>query len=193
MGRPRRSFESGALYHVIPKGNDGALVLGSDEERARLLRRCEFVFVKYRIEVVAFVFLDNHLHFLLRAGERPELISRAMQEIQSGHSRWRNEKDGRRGHRFEQHFYAKAIRSETHLLLVLRYIALNPVRAGMVEAPEDWAWGSYRAQIGLEHPPRFLAIGPFLRFFSKNPNEARALFVALVREGVWATRKNRDA
>jgi REP element-mobilizing transposase RayT len=176
---------------VIPKGNDGEIVLSSNGERERLLRRCEAVFVKYRIEVVAFVFLDNHLHFLLRAGTDENAIPKALQEIQSGHSRWRNRKDGRRGHRFEHHFYARKIRSEVHLFRVLRYIALNPVRAGIVERPEDWRWGSYRAQAGLELPPRFLAMGAFLGLFSNDPEKARELFVALVQEGVWAARQKK--
>lgn len=191
MARQRRSFEPGALYHVIPKGNDGEDVLSSDEERERLLHRCDATFVKYGVEVIAFVFLDNHLHFVLRAGHDEGAISRALQEIQSGHSRWRNMRHGRRGHRFENHFYARKIRSEMHLYRVLRYVALNPVRAGIVERPEDWRWGSYRAQVGLELPPRFLALGLFLSLFSRDPAEARALFEALVREGVWSAQKKK--
>jgi REP-associated tyrosine transposase len=189
--RPPRSFESGFLYHLTPKGNDGGIVLSSDEERERLLRRCEFAFVKYRVEVVAFVFLDNHLHFLVRAGHDEDAISRALQEILGGHSRWRNRKDGRRGHRFENRFHSRKIRSEMHLYNTLRYIALNPVRAGMVDQPEDWKWGSYRAQIGREVPPRFLAFGLFLSLFSNDPAKAVMLFETLVREGVEATRRKK--
>jgi REP element-mobilizing transposase RayT len=53
---------------------------------------------------------------------------------------------------------AEAIRGDAHLLVAFRYIALNPVRAGLCERPADWPWSSYRATAGLEHEPPWLEV-----------------------------------
>lgn len=59
---------------------------------------------------------------------------------------------------FQGRFKAILVERETHLLKLCRYVVLNPVRAQMVDHPEDWAWSNYRATAGLEPCPPFLEV-----------------------------------
>jgi hypothetical protein len=61
-----------------------------------------------------------------------------------------------------------------------RYVVLNPVRAGLCGAPEDWRWSSYRACAGLEAPPTFLATQELLQLFAANPDTAARSYRAYV-------------
>jgi putative transposase len=65
----------------------------------------------------------------------------------------------------------------------IRYIVLNPVRAGLCKSPADWPWSSYRACAGTELAHPFLSVDRVLRLFGTRPAAARAAFVAFVREG----------
>ncbi|MFN2239277.1 MAG: transposase, partial [Thermoanaerobaculia bacterium] len=62
------------------------------------------------------------------------------------------------GHLFQHRFDAKLVERETHLLELLRYVPLNPVRCGLVRSPDEWEWGSYRATAGLERAPSWLEV-----------------------------------
>ena len=71
---------------------------------------------------------------------------------------------------------------DSHLLELTRYVVLNPVRAGLVERPEDWPWSSYRATAGIENAPPFLHTSWLLSQFDKKPGLAREAYRAFVAE-----------
>jgi hypothetical protein len=92
-------------------------------------------------ELLAFVVLSNHLHLLVRT-PRPNL-GRGMQRFLSGYALWYARRRRRSGHLFQGRYRAEMIEDESYYWVVSRYIHLNPVRAGLVERPEHWAWSSY--------------------------------------------------
>jgi len=63
-------------------------------------------------------------------------------------------------------------------------VVLNPVRARMVAQAEDWPWSSYRAMIGTEPAPPWLAVEPLLREFGRTRSKARTRYIDFVRAGV---------
>ncbi len=84
---------------------------------------------------------------------------------------------------------------ETSLLELSRYIVLNPVRAGMVDTPEGWAWSSYRAMIGREPAPNWLERRSVLAGFGATEYNAIQHYSAFVMEGIgksspWEQLKN---
>lgn len=94
--------------------------------------------------------MDTHHHLLVSS--KTGSISDGMRELNGGHSRLFNERHERRGALFESRYGERLIRDDDHLLRAIRYVAMNPVRAGIVDRPEDWPWSTYRQLIGLTEP-----------------------------------------
>ncbi len=112
------------------------------------------VVVRYGWTLHGWVLMPNHYHLILET-PRPTL-SAGMRHLGSVYSQAFNRRWQRCGHLFHGRFFSLHVQRESHLLELLRYTALNPVRAGLVKAPEDWTWGSYRATAGLERRPAWL-------------------------------------
>jgi putative transposase len=85
---------------------------------------------------------------------------------------------------FQGRFGSELIETESHALEVHRYIALNPVRAGLVRDPEEWPWSSLGAVLGREQPPGFLDVEAALTDFGANKATARRLLRKFVRAGL---------
>jgi REP element-mobilizing transposase RayT len=178
MPRAPRDWEPGGLYLLSPKGNDARNVFLDDDERAEMLKRCNAVLREHNVLVIGFCFMDNHLHFLVRADACD--LSAAMHVLLGGYARWWNNQHKRKGHLFESRFHASHIRTELHFLTAVRYVDMNPVAAGMVAKPEDWKWSSYRAHVGLERPMAFLANAEFFKYFGRTRTQAIANYLRLV-------------
>jgi len=189
VARLSRTWDENALYHVMFKGNFGQPIVCDTAERQELQRRLGAVAAKYNVIVLAFCCMDTHVHLLIRVGDGD--VSKAMQELIGGYSRWRNFRHKVRGNLFKSRFWSKLVGNDG-LLVTARYIELNPVAAGMRSCPEDWKWSSCRAHLGRGHPPKFLARAEFLRFFAPDPVRARAAYERFLRDGIAAARaKNR--
>lgn len=138
--RLRIEFE-GAIYHVMARGNARQDIVYDDDDRRRLLADLERVVVRADWELLSFVVMSNHLHLLLKT-PRPNLAW-GMQAFLSGYALWWGRHRRRRGHLFQGRYKAEMIEDESYYWTVSRYIHLNPVRAGLVERPEQWEWSSY--------------------------------------------------
>jgi putative transposase len=123
--------------------------------------------------------MTNHYHLLFRAGETG--FASGMRLLNCGHARRMNRKHGRTGHLFRNHYSWRPVESDEHLLETIRYILLNPVRAGLCVRPEDWRWSSYRATADLELPPDFLALSDLLQIFGTTPAAARTAFLDMFK------------
>lgn len=143
------------------------------------MRRSSFAFEEWDIDVLGYCLMGTHFHLLIRCGKEPP--SRALQGLFGGYARWWNRRHGHVGHCFHNRCHAEHIHTDAHLREVARYIDLNPVRAGIVERPEDYVWSSYRAHVGLEFPLPLLANDEFLRLFAPSPELARTRYLELVR------------
>jgi len=99
--------------------------------------------------------MGNHYHFVLQT--RRANLSELMRRVNGLYSLAFNQRHGRRGPAFEGRFKALHVDRDAYLLAVCRYVDLNPVRAGLVESPEQWVWSSYRAHTGCIRSPPWLA------------------------------------
>lgn len=170
MARPLRLQVPGGIYHLTNRGNDGQLIFRDESDKALFLdlvveevERCGWILHDYAL-------MDNHFHLLVELTE-PRL-SAGMQRLQTTYVQRFNRKYRRTGHLFGGRFYSKMVEGGGYLMEVSRYIALNPVRAGMVERPEEYRWSSYRAKAGYEPPPPWLSMAG-LSHFSRNLEEAK--------------------
>lgn len=144
----------GAIYHVTVHSLDELWPLDNDVARERCLAYIDRALSAHRIECHAFCLMSNHLHLLLRTpdGGLPE----AMQQLNSNLARSYNRQRRRRGPVLLAPYDAVLVERQEHLVHVARYDVLNPVRAGICAAAEEWPWSSYRATSGTAPRPRFL-------------------------------------
>jgi hypothetical protein len=103
-----------------------------------------------------------------------------MQWLNGRYAQWLNWRHGYKGHAFYRRFHSVVVEDEAQLAEVARYIVLNPVRAGLCSAPEEWPWSSYRAMVGKEPVPPYLACNWLLQQFGVEPGQAQANFAAYV-------------
>lgn len=155
MARPLRLDFEGALWHVTARGNERRDIVRDDADRETFVRTLAAVVTRYGWVLHGWVLMTNHYHLIVET-PRPTLSS-GMRHLGAVYSQAFNRRWQRCGHLFQGRFFSLHVQRESHLLELLRYTALNPVRAGLVKAPESWAWGSYRATAGLERRPAWLA------------------------------------
>ena len=158
MPRRPRTDLAGFPLHLIQRGNNRAACFMSDGDRSAYLQWLGRYACEYGIALHAWVLMDNHVHLLLTP-PAPECASRLMQALGRRYVRYFNHRYQRSGTLWEGRFRACAVHADAYLLTCMRYIELNPVRAGMTGAPGVHRWSSYRSNaLGLadslltEHP-----------------------------------------
>lgn len=154
MGRPLRTFLPNGVYHVASRGSDKKPIFRLDEDRERFLERLQLTVERYRLPCLAYCLMDNHYHLIVRTPDAR--LSAAMRELNGGYSKQFNAIHRRSAHLFRNRFMAQLIDSDSYLLIVCRYVAHNPVRAGLCQEPSTWKWSSYRATVGIDPARRFL-------------------------------------
>lgn len=132
----------------------------------------------------AWCLMDNHYHLLIQTPDGN--LSKGMRQLNGVHTQSSNRRHGRVGHLFQGRFKAILVDSDAYLLELTRYVALNPVRAGIVKEPADWPWSSYRASVGLEPAAPWLAVDGLLAQFGKQRGVAQKRYAQFVAEGIKA-------
>jgi putative transposase len=130
--------------------------------------------------ILAYCLMPNHVHLVVDA-EIAEL-GLAMHRINGLYAQRFNREHGFVGHVFQGRYWTKPIQDEAHLPGSLRYVVMNPVRAGLCARPDNWRWSSYRATIALAAVPRFLAAERTLACFDADVTRARTRFRTFVEE-----------
>jgi REP element-mobilizing transposase RayT len=163
VSRRRRDNDAGDTHHVFTRGVARAPVVLDDEDYERGLRLLSDAAGKFELECHAWCFLSNHTHLLLTSPLGN--LSDAMRWYCSRAAQTFNLRHERAGHVFQGRFGSRLVESERYMLEVIRYIPLNPVRAGICRRPEEWMWSSYAATAGLRPAPPFLTPAPLLDDF----------------------------
>jgi len=150
-----RVQSEGMTFHVTSRGVRREPLFHDRLDFVRLLGVVDHAVAVSEWVCLAYCLMRNHFHLVVRL--RRASLSSGMHRINSQYARRYNERHGQVGHVFEARFAAAAIVGEAHFFEVLRYVPLNPVRAGICSDPADWEWSSFRATAGLARPPAFLA------------------------------------
>jgi putative transposase len=179
----------GATYHVTARGNAGMRIFGDDFDRVHLLGLMGKASDTFGWSCLAYCLMDNHYHLLVRI-LGPNLSS-GMRLIQTGYAKRFNARHGRQGHVFGDRFHNRRVDGDEHLLSAVVYTVLNPVRARVVDAPQEWRWSSYRATAGLEEPPGMLDLECLLGLLSPQRERAQAMYREMVAEAVCGIRGGR--
>jgi len=182
MARPLRIEFEGALYHVTSRGDRREPIYEDDEDRNTFLHTLSGVVERFHWICHAYCLMGNHYHLVV---ETPEgKLSKGMRQLNGVFTQASNRRHKRSGHLFQGRFKAILVDRDAHLLELTRYVVLNPVRAGMVKTPGDWAWSSYRAMVGEAAVPSWLAVDGLLSLFDPRRGQARRRYRRFVAEGI---------
>jgi len=185
MARPLRIEYPGAVYHITNRGNDKKDIFKDDQDRETFLKILALVNKRYHWICHAYCLMTNHYHLLI---ETPDAnLSLGMRQLNGVYTQARNKRRNKTGHLFQGRYKAILIQKDSHLLEVCRYVVLNPVRAKMIEKPEDWKWSSYRATAGKEPPHSCLTIDWILGQFSGARAKAEKEYRQFVHWGIGKT------
>ena len=143
MPRPPRFCPAGHTVHVVQRGNNRNICFTCDEDVATFANCIRDGAASSKVAVHAWVFMTNHVH-LLMTPSTDNGISRVMQFVGRHYVQPFNRRYARTGTLFEGRFKSSLVQSDNYLLNCIRYIELNPVRAGLVSDPGDYHWSSYR-------------------------------------------------
>lgn len=146
MPRIPRSDQPGDVVHITNRGVDRRDIFGSDRDR-RFFQSClREAFDLHGIRLLSDCLMSNHYHLLAAPTQAP--IGKAMHLLQTTYAHRFNYWYGRTGHLFQSRFHSVPVRDLRQLVVTSVYINENPLRAGMVLAPDQWAWSSHREILG---------------------------------------------
>lgn len=147
MARPLRDLYAG-IYHLAARGSDQRHLFVGDRDREDFLDRLAATWERFELALLSYVLLGSHYHAVVRIPDAR--LSQALQRLHTEYSRWHNRRHRREAHLFRAHAMTREITSDRQLVAACRYLALNPVEAGLVDDPLDWHWSSARAHAGIE-------------------------------------------
>ena len=142
MARLARYFVEGQPQHLIQRGNNREPIFVADDDYRFYLECLQEAAERCGSAIHAYVLMTNHTH-LLATPEMQSSLPKTMQSVGRRYVQYFNFTYSRTGTLWEGRYKATVIDSEAYLLTCMRYIELNPVRAGMVEDPSDYPWSSY--------------------------------------------------
>lgn len=158
MARLPRLVIADQPHHIIQRGTNRQAVCLDDEDRQRFLGILREAAKQFKVAIHAYCLMSNHVH-LLASPSDTEGLARMMQWLGRKYVPYFNGKYGRVGGLFQGRFRTSLVDSEQYFLVCSRYIELNPVRAGMVQAPLDYPWSSYAHHVGQRTDPLIVEHG----------------------------------
>lgn len=183
MARNARRLSSCDIYHVMIRGNDKKDIFFDDEDRRRFLGILEKVKDSNNYYNLAYCLMNNHVHLLIREG--CETISQTMKRINVTYAYYFNHKYNRIGHLFQDRFRSEIIEDDNYLLLAVRYIHNNPVKAGIVVKPEDYPWSSYKAYINIaKESTKLISKDLLIGIFSDDEKDAVKQLIEFTNEPI---------
>ncbi len=146
MGRFARVVAVDVPHHVTQRGNGRQVILGSDADRATYLALVRQYSELHGLELLGYCLMSNHVH-LIAVPHSQDALAQALKQAHGRYATYWNARQGSSGHVWQGRFYSCPL-EEGHLWEGLRYVELNPVRAGMVPVAEEWKWSSALAHCG---------------------------------------------
>jgi REP element-mobilizing transposase RayT len=186
MPRKPRLQAPDVLYHVTSRGVDKRDIFVGTRTYVAFIDLLDQTVRRYEWICHAYCLMRNHFHLVV---ETPQAnISAGMRFLKGEYASWFNVTVGREGALYERRFHEVVAENEAHAIALIRYLALNPVRACWVPEPEDWLWSSYAPTIGLAPRPRFLSTALTLGLFGGG-TDASGRFSVYVAEAIGLSRE----
>ena len=184
MPRGPRLDAPGALHHVMVRGIERRPLFRDDRDRDDFVDRLAHLAEAGALTIHAWALLPNHIHLLVRTASRP--LARTMRSLLTGYAGAFNRRHRRAGHLFQNRYRSIVVEEEQYFLELVRYLHLNPLRAGVVRdlrALDRYPYTGHAALLGtVPHP--WQATGEVLAQFAGKTRRARVQYRAFVGEGI---------
>lgn len=154
MARFPRVVVVGVPHHVTQRGNARQVILANDSDRVTYLALLRQYSEIHGLSVMGYCLMSNHVH-LIAVPHNLEALAQSLKTAHGRYAAYWNARQFSTGHVWQGRFYSCPL-DEAHLWQALRYVELNPVRAGMVKAAEQWRWSSAAAHSGAVAPDGML-------------------------------------
>jgi len=184
MPRPIRITLPGLVYHIINRGNNRQDVFKDEDDFQTYLKTIKRFKDKYFFKLYGYCLMNNHTHLMLEP-TKPDTLSKIIQSVTLSHIRLYHYKYSTSGHLWQGRFKNSIIQADEYSLQCLKYIELNPVRANIVQRPEDYKWSSYKFHAFgkdedklLDNDPAYLSLADT----EKGRQDAYQHFVALEQD-----------
>jgi len=189
MPRTARLDAPGVLHHVMIRGIERRKIFRNNKDREDFIERLEILCPGTQTDCYAWVFMPNHAHFLFRTGTDP--LSRLMRRLLTGYVIGFNRRHVRSGQLFQNRYKSIICQEETYLRELVRYIHLNPIRAGMVRTLDELKRYKYCGHSPLMGKAKreWQDTDYVLGCFGKGKTEARKKYESFVKEGVTQGRR----
>lgn len=184
MPRKARIDAPGALHHIIVRGIERRKIFEDDTDRVNFLNRLEKVLSETSTKCFAWALIPNHFHLLLRTGTCP--LSTVMRRLLTGHAMNFNRRHRRSGQLFQNRYKSILCQEDTYLLELVRYIHLNPIRAGLVvdiKALDKYPFCGHAVIMGKRRKD-WQDDAYVLKRFDKNKTTARRRYKMFVHKGI---------
>jgi YD repeat-containing protein len=184
MPRQPRLDAPETLHHVMVRGLERRVIFRDDQDQADFVARLAALAEQGALTVYAWALLPNHAHLLVRTGTRP--LPRSMRRLLTGYAGAFNRRHKRVGHLFQNRYKSIVVEEERYLLELVRYLHLNPLRAGVVKslaALERYPWTGHSALLGTV-PRAWQDTRTVLAQFGPTTARARKAYRALVAAGL---------
>ena len=154
MPRQTRLDAPGQLQHVMARGIERRKIFLNDKDRESFLERLANILEETQTQCYAWALIPNHFHLLLRTGPTP--LSKVMRRLMTGYAVTFNKRHKRAGHLFQNRYKSVVCEEDAYLLELIRYIHLNPLRAGLVKDLKEldkYPWTGHSAILGRRKNP----------------------------------------
>ncbi|NQT85888.1 transposase [bacterium] len=185
MARPPRIEFADAIYHVTTRGVEGRHIVEDNRDRARWLEQLERVTLRHEWRVFAFALMSNHFHLFVQTPLAN--LSVGMRDLNGGYVSFFNVRHSHQGHLYQGRYKACLVDDEGYWLEVSRYVHLNPVRAGIVEKPEDWPWSSYAGYHRPHQRLEWIDYDRVLEDFEGDTRQGRRQYREFIEDGLGRT------
>lgn len=187
MPRSARIHCPDGIFHIICRCHAHEFLLDGKLERERYLSLLERSQARTDSKILAWCIMSNHAHLVVQAGQEP--LSRLVKPVNTGYAVWKNRRDGRIGEVFADRPKMLLVETEPYLLELVRYVHLNPVRAGLADRPEESDWSSHHCYMGLVAPPPWLYTELVMDNFPDGPRRGPRAFSAFVDKALGEPRR----
>ena len=154
MARLPRVVVVDVPHHVTQRGNARQAILANEADRIAYIELLRHYAELYRLSLLGYCLLSNHVH-LIAVPRAPEALAQTLKHTHGRYASYWNARQSTTGHVWQGRFYSCPL-DDSHLWAALRYTELNPVRAGLVAAAEQWRWSSAAAHCGAAPPDTML-------------------------------------
>jgi REP element-mobilizing transposase RayT len=185
VARKHRDLAAG-LFHVYTHCVWAAPALYRDDaDRLTCVRELARATAKVEWTCVAYCVMTTHYHLILDVDD--DVLARGMHALNFRYACYFNQRHASLGHVQAARYASRRIRDDADLATTFRYVARNPVEAGICAAPADWPWSSYAGTVGLSAPQPFVDASAVIRCFGDDREEAIGALRAFVEAPVTVT------